>query len=51
MLASNEMTEDEIDIAYEEAYIAACELDSPNSPDFDSVFNAQLIKHGLEHLV
>lgn len=51
MLASNEMTEDEIDIAYEEAYIAACELDSPDSPYFDSVFNDQLIKRGFEHLV
>ena len=51
MLESNEMTQDELDAAYDEAYIAACELDSPNSPDFDSVFNDQLIKYGLEFLV
>lgn len=25
------------DLIYEEAYIRACEADSPNSPDFDKV--------------
>ena len=25
------------DLVYEEAYIQACELDSPNSPDFASI--------------
>ena len=25
------------DLVYEEAYVRACELDSPNSPDFASV--------------
>ena len=29
----NEMT----NIAWDEAYIRACELDSPNSPDFDAL--------------
>lgn len=32
------MTLDEqISDAYEQAYIEACELDSPNSPDFDAL--------------
>lgn len=51
MIEPNEMTQDEIDAAYDEAYIAACELDSPDSPYFDSVFNDLLIKRGFEHLV
>lgn len=34
--------------AYEEAYIAACESDSPNSPDFDSVLNNECAKRGIE---
>ena len=25
------------DLVYEEAYVRACELDSPNSPDFASI--------------
>ena len=27
------------DALYDEAYIRACELDSPNSPDFDALFS------------
>ncbi len=30
------------------AYINACESDSPNSPDFDSVLTAELLKLGIE---
>lgn len=30
------------------AYINACESDSPNSPDFDNVLNAELLKLGIE---
>lgn len=30
------------------AYIAACESDSPNSPDFDNILNAELLKLGIE---
>jgi len=30
------------------AYINACESDSPNSPDFDNVLNAELFKLGIE---
>ena len=30
------------------AYINACELDSPNSPDFENVLNAELLKLGIE---
>lgn len=40
------------DEAYEEAYIAACELDSPNSPGFDALRNRLLdelcIKHNIK---
>ncbi len=30
------------------AYINACESDSPNSPDFQNVLNAELLKLGIE---
>jgi len=30
------------------AYINACESDSPNSPDFENVLNAELRKLGIE---
>lgn len=30
------------------AYINACESDSPNSPDFENVLNAELLKLGIE---
>ena len=29
--------DEQMDILWEEAYVNACELDSPNSPDFDSI--------------
>lgn len=30
------------------AYINACESDSPNSPDFENVLSAELLKLGIE---
>lgn len=30
------------------AYTNACESDSPNSPDFQNVLNAELLKLGIE---
>ena len=30
------------------AYINACESDSPNSPDFENVLTAELLKLGIE---
>lgn len=42
---SADIIEDELrDIAY----INACESDSPNSPDFENVLNAELLKLGIE---
>lgn len=38
LAAKGELTVDRLnDLVYEEAYVRACELDSPNSPDFASV--------------
>lgn len=42
---SAEFIEDEL---RDLAYINACESDSPNSPDFDNVLNAELFKLGIE---
>ena len=38
LAAKGELTVDRLnDLVYEEAYAQACELDSPNSPDFASI--------------
>lgn len=38
LAAKGELTVDRLnDLVYEEAYVQACELDSPNSPDFASI--------------
>ena len=38
LAAKGELTVDRLnDLVYEEAYVRACELDSPNSPDFASI--------------
>ena len=38
LATKGELTVDRLnDLVYEEAYIQACELDSPNSPDFPSI--------------
>ena len=38
LATKGELTVDRLnDLVYEEAYIQACELDSPNSPDFASI--------------
>lgn len=38
LAAKGELTVDRLnDLVYEEAYVWACELDSPNSPDFASI--------------
>ena len=38
LAAKGELTVDRLnDLVYEEAYVRACELDSPNNPDFASI--------------
>ncbi len=38
LATKGELTVDRLnDLVYEEAYVQACELDSPNSPDFASI--------------
>lgn len=38
LAAKGELTVDRLnDLVYEDAYVQACELDSPNSPDFASI--------------
>lgn len=38
LAAKGELTVERLnDLVYEEAYVRACELDSPNSPDFASI--------------
>lgn len=38
LAAKGELTVDRLnDLVYEGAYVRACELDSPNSPDFASI--------------
>lgn len=48
---TKELTDEQLaafDAAYDEAYIAACESDSPNSPDFQAILAHECEKRGVD---